>query len=122
MLRRAFTSRLSLETLALVALGAVMSCNAHSEEKTCDLLSISECGSRPYCAVKVAQQVNANEQCLAAAQPVSCTDLKQECDDALSLARDDFDQVFVLSNTCVPTGWQEEDDPKGEIVNWPECE
>lgn len=118
MMRRAPASRLSLAALALIALG----CDARSKEKTCDLLSISECSSRPYCAIKHAQYANTEAQCLSPSQPVACTDLEQVCDDALAVARDGFDQLFVLSNTCIPSGWEEEDDPTGEIVNWPACE
>jgi hypothetical protein len=118
---RAFAC-LSLAGLGAITLAAISSCDARSEEKTCSFLSISECSSRPYCAVKHARRADEDRQCLAASQPVACTDLKEECDDALSLARDEFDQLFVISNSCVPTSWEAQSDPSGEIVNWPDCE
>jgi hypothetical protein len=72
--------------------------------------------------VRNARRADEDRQCLEASQAVACTDLKQQCDDALSLARDDFDQLFVIANSCVPASWDAERDPSGEIVNWPDCE
>jgi hypothetical protein len=72
--------------------------------------------------VRHARRADTTAQCLAPSEPVACTDLKQACDDALSLALDGDDQLYVLSSTCLPSSWEAQSDPDGAIVNWPDCE
>jgi hypothetical protein len=123
MMRPRFASRFSFSALAAITLCASTGCNARSKEKTCTLLSISECSSRPYCVVLSAARVDSTERCLEPGEPVACMELADlDCGTALSVGRDPDEGEFVFGSTCVPAGWEDRTQDQPEIVNWPECE
>jgi hypothetical protein len=78
--------------------------------------SLDECGRAAGCRIIQGEKI-VSECAKRVATPLGCMDTDTDCDDALTLARDNSEALWQLPSSCIPSGWT-----PVQRSTYPECE
>lgn len=74
----------------------------------CTERSVSGCENDGKCALLEGRKVDEGDVCLEEKEPTGCDAKEPSCDDALTVARDKDETLWVFTSTCIPAGWSAE--------------
>ncbi len=87
-----------------------------------DASQIGDVDGASACVVVRAFRLSQAAQCIYENAVVDCIDVRIQCEDAHTLARDQRGQVWVLPHSCMPQGWLTVDAPvHPAFAIWPSC-